>query len=384
MIFDGTGDYFTVPDSDDWLFTGDFTFEAWVNFDTSGSNEWIIGNWETTGGSDRAFEFYKDNNDFLRASMRGDGDTVTFISQNSDPNKIPIGEWAYVVWTRDGSNAYLYINGVLVDTDSSASGTVNDSGNPITISGFWQSGASAITNEMDGSLDEVRIIKGTAMSQAEIRQAYEYGARTHPITIDFKASLQPSDLIADSSDTQFAITATTTGLSATTTGLYIGDKIIVKENVSGTEYIAQGTATAINTTTGVVSVAQWDTGSTFPSGGYTQHATVFKWQREYMPLGGIFDTHIDAVERITIRPTNGAGGRTIYLDDFRGSSGFLTASSSEAITSGDNRYFQYRTIYTTADTAVSPYMTSMTVNYTLSANSTPPVLGTSGGGFLSF
>jgi len=384
MIFDGTGDYFTVPDSDDWLFTGDFTFEAWVNFDTSGSNEWIIGNWETTGGSDRAFEFYKDNNDFLRASMRGDGDTVTFISQNSDPNKIPIGEWAYVVWTRDGSNAYLYINGVLVDTDSSASGTVNDSGNPITISGFWQSGASAITNEMDGSLDEVRIIKGTAMSQAEIRQAYEYGARTHPITIDFKASLQPSDLIADSSDTQFAITATTTGLSATTTGLYIGDKIIVKENVSGTEYIAQGTATAINTTTGVVSVAQWDTGSTFPSTEYTPNATVFKWQREYMPLGGIFDTHIDAVERITIRPTNGAGGRTIYLDDFRGSSGFLTASSSEAITSGDNRYFQYRTIYTTADTAVSPYMTSMTVNYTLSANSTPPVLGTSGGGFLSF
>jgi len=148
--------------------------------------------------------------------------------------------------------------------------------------------------------------------------------------------------------------------------------------------LAQGTATTTNTTTGVVNVDQWDTGSTFPSGGYTQYATVFKWQKEYMPLGGILDSHIDAVQRITLRPTNGAGGRTVYLDDFRGSSGFLTASSSEAITSGDNRYFQYRTIYTTADTAVSPYLTAITVNYTLSANSTPSVIGISGGGFLSF
>ena len=92
-----------------------------------------------------------------------------------------------------------------------------------------------------GYIDEIRIIKGTALSADQIRQAYEYGLRSHQITIDFGATLQPSDLISNSTDYNFSITATTSGLSATTSGLYLGDKIIIKENLGGTEYAAQGT-----------------------------------------------------------------------------------------------------------------------------------------------
>ena len=393
MTFDGTTDYFTIGDTSDFKFLHGaedttafkWTFDAWVRAANFDATQMIFASY-SGGSSEQGVSIeIGSSRQIWMAATRGVASSYVFNSGFSTyfPND---DDWHHIAITYDQSlasaNSELFIDGTLVDTiDKTGNApSTSDSTEVLTVGARARTGDNSFT----GDIDEVRIIKDTVMTQAEIRQAYEYGARSHSITIDFKASLQPSDLIADSSDTQFAITATTTGLSATTTGLYIGDKIIVKENVSGTEYLAQGTATTTNTTTGVVNVDQWDTGSTFPSGGYTQYATVFKWQKEYMPLGGILDSHIDAVQRITLRPTNGAGGRTVYLDDFRGSSGFLTASSSEAITSGDNRYFQYRTIYTTADTAVSPYLTAITVNYTLSANSTPSVIGISGGGFLSF
>ena len=393
MTFDGTTDYFTVGDTSDFKFlhgaedtTGfKWTIEGWYKSLDFSAHQMIFSSYAGGSAEQGLYVAINSTKQIWMAITRGVGSS--YVVNGGFPVYFPNdNEWHHLAITYDQSlvsaNAELFIDGKsagTIDKTGNAPSTAN-SNEVLTIGAL----AGAGSTEFTGDIDEVRIHKDTIMTQAEIRNAYEYGARTHPITIDFKASLQPSDLIADSGDTQFAITATTTGLSATTTGLYIGDKIIVKENVNGTEYLAQGTATTTNTTTGVVNVDQWDTGSTFPAGGYTPHATVFKWQREYMPLGGIFDSHIDAVERITLRPTNGAGGRTVYLDDFRGSSGFLTASSSEAITSGENRYFQYRTIYTTADTAVSPYLTDITINHTLIANSSPSVIGTSGGGFLTF
>ena len=76
--------------------------------------------------------------------------------------------------------------------------------------GNYRPGTSAY---MKGFLDEVRVIKGTALTADQIRQAYEYGLRAHQITIDFGATLQPSDLISNSTDYNFSITATTSGLS---------------------------------------------------------------------------------------------------------------------------------------------------------------------------
>ena len=169
-----------------------------------------------------------------------------------------------------------------------------------------------------------RVIKGTALSADQIRQSYEYGLRSHQITIDFGATLQPSDLISNSTDYNFSITATTSGLSATTSGLYLGDKIIIKENLGGMEYSAQGTVNAINTTTGAITVPSWDTGSTFPAGnGYSPNATVFKWQREYFDITGAATTTRDAITNLTVRPTNGVEGRTVWLDDFRYNTNYL-------------------------------------------------------------
>ena len=88
----------------------------------------------------------------------------------------------------------------------------------------------------------------------------------------------------------------------------------------------------------------------------------FKWQREYFDLSGSLSSQRDAITNLTIRPTNGAEGRTIYLDDFRKAGDYLTAPASSTIESLANRYLQYRVIVTTSDPAVSPSLSGVTVN----------------------
>ncbi|OGG23925.1 hypothetical protein A3A79_01855 [Candidatus Gottesmanbacteria bacterium RIFCSPLOWO2_01_FULL_43_11b] len=181
------------------------------------------------------------------------------------------------------------------------------------------------------------------------------------MTIDFGAKLDSGD---DLSDLSFTIDATYYGLNSKGSNLYKGDKIIVRENVDGTEYISQGTVTAVTASTGAVTVAAWDSGSTVPSGGFTVNASVFKWQREYFDPTGSLSTHRDAITNLTFRLTDGAEGRTIWLDDLKSSGGYLTTPEGSTIASSlDNQYFQYRIVEMTNDTAVSASLTSLTGGY---------------------
>ncbi|MBU2543875.1 hypothetical protein KJ618_00195, partial [Patescibacteria group bacterium] len=205
--------------------------------------------------------------------------------------------------------------------------------------------------------------------------AYEVGARTHNITIDFKAALNSGNLIANTSDLSFTIDATAFGASSMGSNLYKGDKIIVKENYDGTEYIAQGTVNSLNTSTGAVTVTSWDAGSTVPSVGFSVNATVFKWQREYFDLRGSLSTHRDAITNLTLRVTDGSQGANVWLDDFKSSGGYLTTPAGSTVTSStSNRYAQYRIIQTAWDAAVSSAVSSATLNY--ESTLAPPLIGT--------
>ncbi|KKT20933.1 MAG: LamG domain protein jellyroll fold domain protein [Parcubacteria group bacterium GW2011_GWB1_43_8] len=374
MYFDGTGDYLSLANSSDWSLGtaggGNYTIDFWTRWASLGGTVTfaMVENGTQTDGWELR---YKNSTNVWQLLAHGaEGAQVSWTPS--------VNVWYHVALVRSGSVVTIYVNGVSQGTFTDIDMTNN--GYALTIGA-----ANNGVNPHNGNIDEYRIIKGTALTPDQIRQAYEYGLRSHPITIDFGATLQPSDLISNSTDYNFSLTATTSGLSATTSGIYLGDKIIIKENLGGTEYSAQGTVNAINTSTGAITVPSWDSGSTFPSGnGYSPNATVFKWQREYFDITGAATTTRDAITNLTLRPTNGAGGRTIYLDDFRYNTNYLTASSSSAITSSNNRYLQYRTIFTSTDTFVSPFLSAINTLYTALANSFPSLIGISGGGFLSF
>ncbi|HOR06246.1 MAG TPA: LamG domain-containing protein, partial [Candidatus Dojkabacteria bacterium] len=267
-----------------------------------------------------------------------------------------VGAWNHVVSTYDGTTIKCYLNGSLI---SSASATLNLSSTAFKIAQVQISEAY-----FNGSIDEIRI-SNIARTADEIRQAYEVNLRTHPVQIDFGASLVSGNLITGSGDTSFSIDATVYGLSSLGSEIYPEEKIIVKENYDGTEYLAQGTVATVNASTGAVTVSSWDTGSTFPSGGYTVNADVFKWQKEYIPIKNrTVGTHVDAVNLLTFRITNGDQGRNIWIDDLRSSSGYLSAYTGEELTfPSSGRYFQYKAIFSTWDIAVTPYISQVQLDY---------------------
>jgi hypothetical protein len=110
-------------------------------------------------------------------------------------------------------------------------------------------------------------------------------------------------------------------------------------------------------------VSAWDSGSTFPTSGFTANATVFKWQQEYMDLSGSLPTHRNAVTHLGFRLLDGSQGRTIWLDDLKYTGSHLSDPSGSTITSTPARYFQYRTILTSSDPAVSAGFSAVSLNY---------------------
>ena len=342
--FNGTNQYINLGSNIN-LANSSFTADAWVKRGVIGVNHVILG--QGPYGTDTSLHFGFRNTNVFMCAFYGDdlNTTETFIDT----------DWHLWTCTYDSStnSRKLYQDGKLIAQDT-ASGDYQGTGT------FYIGSDGGGGSDFNGLVDEVRI-SDTVRTASEIRQAYEVGLRSHPITIDFAASGDAGNLINDSSDTSFAIDATTYGLSSKGSSLYKEDKIIVKENYDGTEYIAQGTVTSVTALSGAVAVASWDSGSTFPAGGFTANADFFKWQREYWPLAeNTLSTFMDGITNLSIRQTNGHEGRTIWLDDFRSNGSYLTTPGGSTLTSILGRQFlQYRSIFTSTDPFVSAELSSI-------------------------
>lgn len=295
-------------------------------------------------------------------------DTTPYQGFNSG-TPLTINQWNYIALVRDLSGLTLtwYINGLKTNTTTASYASA-------AVSSLNAMIGNGYTNKYVGKIDELRI-SDIARSAEEIRQSYEYGLRTHPITIEFGARLDSGNLISDVNDFSFTIDATSFGISQKGGKLYSGDKIIVRENFDGTEYKAQGTVTSVVSSTGATTVAAWDTGSTFPAGGFTTAADVFKWQTEYWNITTPLNTHIDSTSQLALRITNGREGRNIWLDNLKMGTDYLTTPLGSTINSSTGyKYFQYRTIFHSGDEAVSASMNAVSLQYTVNTAPNTPTL----------
>ncbi|MFZ2026353.1 MAG: LamG domain-containing protein [Microgenomates group bacterium] len=296
------------------------------------------------------------------------GNGAAWVNSTVSGPLLPLNQWSYVSWVKSGTDAYIYVNGQQV-LSMAAPATLGTSS-----VGNYLSTSDGTTQPWTGSMDEVRI-SNVARTADEIRQAYEVGLRSHSITIDFGAKLDAGNLIANSGDLSFTVDATSYGLNQKGSNIYPEDKIIVRENYDGTEYTAQGTVTSVNPSTGALTVLSWDAGGTFPAGGFTANADVFKWQKEYWNITASQSIHRNATDLLTLRFTDGNEARTVWIDDLKSNGNYLTnaAGSSIASSLGD-RYFQYRTIFHSSDEAVSANLTSVTLNYNANVAPALPTL----------
>lgn len=372
--FDGD-DYVVIDNSENLNLPGSFTLEAWVKTDV-----------ETPTADHMAMVAKGDTDKYeYRLTLHSDGYANISIFQLSGAGygdaagstDLTDNNWHHIVGVfTSATKLEIFVDGALVGTDITFVGSRDSSDILVNI------GRGADPEwYFTGTIDEVRI-SDVARTADQIRQAYEIGRRTHPITIDFGADLDGIDIAGTSeanakTDTTFTIDATAYGFEDKGDNLYKGDKVIIRENYGGTEYIATGTVTAVNASTGVVTVASLT--GTVPAAGtgvcggsnthcFTANARVFKWQREWFDLTGPLDSHINATTRITLRVTDGSEGRTFWLDDFKSGGAYITSSPyssfDEANQTSTQRYFQYRFIVSTTDTVVTPYITSATVTYT--------------------
>ncbi len=352
--FNGISDYIDMGTSNLSIGSGPVTIEAWAYTTSFPAYSGIASYGDSGAGARRGVGL---------AFRDSTGNPTLFETRDTEVSTgsgvaLATNQWNYIVGTSDASRHKVYVNGVLVQDIAAPTGSVDDATYPYRRIGTLGS----IDWWFNGIVDEVRI-SNVARTADEIRQAYEIGRRTHPITIDFAAKLDSANLIADSADTSFTINATQYGAANKGDNLFVGDKVIVRENVNGTEYVAQGNVSAVTNSTGAVTVTAWDTGSTFPTGGFTANANALKWQREWFDVTGSLGTQRDAVTRVTLRVTDGNEGRNVWLDDIRAGGAYLTAPAGSTVNSTARKYFQYRAILSTADRAVSAYLTSVVTDF---------------------
>ena len=153
IYFDGTGDYLSIPDSDDWTFgTEDFTIDFWIKRGRTLTREMVWGQCEVGGsgtsvsirmeiGADDQLHFYLINADRITGYYLNDTD------------------WHHILVERDGTYLSLFVDGILEYTVSIGSVALINSTTP------WGIGRQGDYDGLyfQGYIDEYRILKGTAL-----------------------------------------------------------------------------------------------------------------------------------------------------------------------------------------------------------------------------
>ena len=145
--FDGTGDYITLPSSNDLDFgTGDFTIECWAYFNST-TNTNNKGSAIITNPSGSITTLY--------TSISG-GNTLTFYNGSSIVSStFDIKSWNHIAVTRIGTTVSIFINGILRQSETHSSSVSFNSGNigsQTTTAGYF-----------NGFLSNLRLIKGQAL-----------------------------------------------------------------------------------------------------------------------------------------------------------------------------------------------------------------------------
>ncbi len=155
-LFDGTGDYLSIPDSDDWNFgSGDFTIDLWVRLNSLAAVNAIVSQY-VSGGND--WILYTQGDGSVRFYAGG----ATIVDMTSASSEVTTNIWYHLAVTRNGNNWKLFKNGTQI-ASSAATGTMPDYASLLYIGAYNIS----LNYFFDGWLDELRISKGIARWTAD-------------------------------------------------------------------------------------------------------------------------------------------------------------------------------------------------------------------------
>ena len=155
VLFDGTGDYLTIPDHADFdLSGGIFTIDFWVRT-TIGTIQTIYCQY--TDASNRMVVGINALGAVYAQVVTGGSATVTL---QSDTGAIVNSKWSHVAVVENGNSWYLSAGGVLVDSGTDTDRALNYTSSVYI--GTYYNGAT-YSSPFAGHLDEIRVVNGEAM-----------------------------------------------------------------------------------------------------------------------------------------------------------------------------------------------------------------------------
>jgi len=269
---DGTGDYLSAPDSDDWDFGDTSVIDFWFTPSALGIYQNFISNRNSMDTSNW-FYFRLDNTNKFRIAYYTSGSTT--FEMVSDNVEVAQDVASHIAFVMSSGTPHLYVDGVEVDsTINTAYSNAPTSGNPLSIGGN-----PYLENEyVNGELAEFRTLKGSdngwTGSTIEVPQApYSIGQVVPPseptevfsVTFDDDGletagsttrMLMDASELTDISGTQIKVrfNSRTTADSVTIDKAYIG-----KQASSGNAWDFETTPVALTFDTGNTSSGAFTT-----------------------------------------------------------------------------------------------------------------------------
>jgi len=179
LSFDGSGDYFEIPDNELLSFTSSFTFAGWFKFNDGRPADYraLVGKW-ISGGSQRSYLIELQPNGTFAFLMSSDGTgNVGAYSYLVTDTALANGatDSMHLAFVYDASTPDLTIYKNAVDMEGSITYTLQSSvhdGTASTVLGNYKVGG---TYDFDGWMDDVRFY-GKALSSTEVSNLYNNGA----------------------------------------------------------------------------------------------------------------------------------------------------------------------------------------------------------------
>ncbi|MBL7130493.1 MAG: VCBS repeat-containing protein [Candidatus Omnitrophica bacterium] len=180
-LFDGDGDYLSIPDSNDWDYgSGDFTIDFWVRFNDTASENYFYDQYTSPTDSIR-FSLSPTNNIIFRAKTGGVNDAYYVYNWSYSS-----GVWSHLALVRNGTSLLLFIDGTLVTWtfiyDAIGNNILPDISADLEIGKY-----------LNGWLDEFRISKGIARWTSNFTppaDPYSSDAQYFVSNVDYNASGQ--------------------------------------------------------------------------------------------------------------------------------------------------------------------------------------------------
>ena len=150
ILFDGTGDYLSLADHDDWDFgADDFTIDLWVNF--ASTPNVFDGVFSTYNLSGKGYFV-----DILGGTIQWYGDSNGYLNTGVSPET---GQWYHLAVVRAGDVISIYVNGEEKANKVCAGVSFTSSGTGLVLGRVFTNSAGFY---FDGHMDEITVTKGSA------------------------------------------------------------------------------------------------------------------------------------------------------------------------------------------------------------------------------